>query len=194
MTDKHICMDSSNLAIQAIRSKRAQKKQLLYKCRIPLLCVARALDLLFLPEFAARVSCGFSTWSRAARFSEPVTAVKQMLFTLDNTMCMPYKWVHVSFLARPHWQIFLQSMRSTPTSFLLYRKSMARVRLKENGPSKWTRHNNSIRKTYGRIDMIDSLIYSCHVYYQSWKYWHSAKNHGTSLAIVVAYEMYLECA
>jgi hypothetical protein len=38
-----------------------------------------------------------NTRSRAARFNEPITAVKQMLFTLDNTVCMPYKWVHVSF-------------------------------------------------------------------------------------------------
>jgi hypothetical protein len=45
-------------------------------------------------------------------------------------------------------------------------------------------------KTYGRVDTIYSLIRSCHMYYQSWKYWHSAKNHG-SLAIVVAHDMVL---
>ena len=49
-------------------------------------------------------------------------------------------------------------------------------------------------KTYGRIDTIDSLIGHCHIYYRSWKYWHLAKNHGMALAIVVAYDMYKECA
>jgi hypothetical protein len=37
------------------------------------------------------------TWSWAARFNEPNTAVKQMMFTLDDTMCMPFKRVHVSY-------------------------------------------------------------------------------------------------
>jgi hypothetical protein len=47
--------------------------------------------------------------------------------------------------------------------------------------------------TYGRIDMIDNLIKKCQMYYCCWKYWHSAKNHGLSLAVVVTYGMYKEC-
>ena len=48
--------------------------------------------------------------------------------------------------------------------------------------------------TYGRIDTIDNLIKKCQMYYCCWKYWHSAKNHGLALAVVVAYGMYIECA
>jgi hypothetical protein len=48
--------------------------------------------------------------------------------------------------------------------------------------------------TYGRIDTIDNMVKKCQVYYCCWKYWHSAKNHGLSLAVVVAYGMYKECA
>jgi len=49
-------------------------------------------------------------------------------------------------------------------------------------------------KTYGTIDTIDSMIKRCHVGYRSRKYWHSAMNHGLSLAVVVAYDMYKEAA
>ena len=63
---------------------------------------------------------------------------------------------------------------------------------------KWGTEMNEARqlylKTYGRIDTIDSLIGHCHIYYRSWKYSHLAKNHGMALAIVVAYDMYKECA
>jgi hypothetical protein len=38
-----------------------------------------------------------NTPSRAARFNEPITAVKEMLFTLDDTIGRPYKRVRVSF-------------------------------------------------------------------------------------------------
>ena len=40
---------------------------------------------------------------------------------------------------------------------------------------------------------MDHLIKNVHLSYRSWKYWHSPANHGKALAIVVAYDMYLEC-
>ena len=48
--------------------------------------------------------------------------------------------------------------------------------------------------TYSRIDSIDHLIKNCRLKYRSWKYWHSPMLHATSLAIVIAYDMYLEVA
>ena len=48
-------------------------------------------------------------------------------------------------------------------------------------------------KSYYRIDTIDHLIQNTNMFYRSWKYWHSPMIHGKSLAVVVAYEMYLEC-
>jgi hypothetical protein len=47
--------------------------------------------------------------------------------------------------------------------------------------------------TYGRIDTIDAQIRKCRMYYRSWKYWHAARLHGHALAVVMAYDMYLEC-
>ena len=49
-------------------------------------------------------------------------------------------------------------------------------------------------KTYGQIDTIDQMIRRCRIGYQCCKYWHSAMNHGIALAVVTAYDIYLECA
>ena len=48
--------------------------------------------------------------------------------------------------------------------------------------------------SYGRIDTIDAQIGRCNLNYVSWKYWHAAKLHSDALALVVAYDMYHECA
>ena len=45
--------------------------------------------------------------------------------------------------------------------------------------------------TYSRIDSIDHLIKNCCMKYWWWKYWHLPMLHATSLAIVVAYDIYL---
>ena len=49
-------------------------------------------------------------------------------------------------------------------------------------------------KTYGAVDRLDHLIHNCEMYYRSWKYWHSAMLHGKAMAVVVAYDIYLEVA
>ena len=46
--------------------------------------------------------------------------------------------------------------------------------------------------TYSRIDSIDNLIKNFNIKYCSWKYWHSPMLHGMGLAIVTAYDIYLE--
>jgi hypothetical protein len=51
---------------------------------------------------------------------------------------------------------------------------------------KWVIEMNDARQlylaTYGRIDTIDNMVKKCQMYYCCWKYWHSTKNHGLSLA------------
>ena len=37
------------------------------------------------------------------------------------------------------------------------------------------------------------IIQNAEIFYRSWKYWHSPVLHGKALAVVVAYDMYLEC-
>jgi hypothetical protein len=46
--------------------------------------------------------------------------------------------------------------------------------------------------SYSRIDSIDHLIKNARIFYRSWKYWHSPMLHGKGLAVVVAYDLYLE--
>ena len=62
----------------------------------------------------------------------------------------------------------------------------------------WGIEMNSARElylaTYSRINLIDHLIKNCRLKYRSWKYWHSPMLHATALAIVIAYDMYLEVA
>ena len=49
-------------------------------------------------------------------------------------------------------------------------------------------------KTYGAIDRMDHLIQNCNMKYRTWKCWHSGMIHGKALAVVVAYDFYLEAA
>eukprot|EP00957_Ditylum_brightwellii_P183922 14009554-Ditylum_brightwellii.AAC.1 len=48
--------------------------------------------------------------------------------------------------------------------------------------------------TYYAIDRIDHCIKNCHMGYCCHKYWHSPKIHGKALAVVIAYDIYLEVA
>ena len=49
-------------------------------------------------------------------------------------------------------------------------------------------------KTYNAIDQLDHLIQNCKIFMKSWKYWHAPFNHVLAMAVVVAYDTYLEVA
>ena len=76
------------------------------------------------------------------------------------------------------------------------------VQTKERGRGKhkrqWVIEMNEAHQlylaTYGRIDTIDQQLSKCNMYYCSWKYWHAAKLHADALAVVIAYNLYRECA
>ena len=63
---------------------------------------------------------------------------------------------------------------------------------------KWVIKMNDARQlylnTYYVIDRIDHYIKNCHMGYHCRKYWHSPKIHGKALAVVIAYDIYLEVA
>ena len=48
--------------------------------------------------------------------------------------------------------------------------------------------------TYFHIDIADHLLKNANAFYWIWKHCHAPKNHGIAIAIVLAYEMCLECA
>jgi hypothetical protein len=48
--------------------------------------------------------------------------------------------------------------------------------------------------TYFRIDNTDHLLQNAQIFYRTWKYWHAPTNRAKALAIVCAYDIYLECS
>jgi hypothetical protein len=44
-----------------------------------------------------------------------------------------------------------------------------------------------------RIDCIDHLLQNARIFHQSWKRWHSPVLHAKGLAVVVVFDMCLEC-
>ena len=76
----------------------------------------------------------------------------------------------------------------------LYAQTKERGR--NDGKRRWAIEMNESRaallNTYGIIDKIDHLVQNCKLQYRSWKYWHSPMLHAKAIAIVVAYDMYLE--
>ena len=129
--------------------------------------------------------------SKAARFNHPIVAVREYPASMDGSK-LAYQRVHTSFQSTSSCNI---STVNALQSCHLY------VRNKERGRGEQKRHwgieMNQARdlylNSYYRIDTIDHLIKNTDMFYRSWKYWHSPMIHGKSLAVVVAYDMYLEC-
>ena len=130
------------------------------------------------------------------RFDDPITVTKETLFTVADMECKLYMHVHVSFQSTLSTNISTVNAINS-NKFFVVKKERGQGLSKR----KWVIEMNEARqlylKTYGIIDMIDSLIGHCHIYYlsvlellafsqESW--------HGMALAIVVAYDMYKECA
>ena len=104
-----------------------------------------------------------------------------------------YERVHTSFQSTSSCNI---SSVNAPNECVLW------IKKKERGVGKskrlWGIEMNSARnlylKTYYRIDCMDHMIKNARLFYRSWKYWHSLMLHGKEMAVVVAYDMYLEVA
>ena len=126
---------------------------------------------------------------KAARFFNPINAVKRVPAVEDKK---GYQRVHTSFQSTSSCNI------STVNALSSCRMSIRR-RERGRGDNKryWGIEMNHARTlylgSYYRIDCIDHLIQNSNLFYQSWKYWHSPVLHGKGLAVVVAFDMYLEC-
>jgi hypothetical protein len=130
--------------------------------------------------------------SRVTRFLKPVTVVRQTP-AVEHTGTKEFVRAHISFQSTGATNI---STVNAINSNMLYLVG------KERGigeqKRRWAIEMNVARflylKTFGHVDTIDALIKHCHMGYQSMKYWHSAMIEGVTLAVVVAYDMYLEAA
>ena len=126
--------------------------------------------------------------SKAARFVHPVVATKK--YCTNGTH---FERVHVSFQSTSSCNITTVNSLNDCRFY---------VRKKERGRGEnrrlWAIEMNEARdlylNSYGTWDTIDSLIKSANMYYRSWKYWHSAELHFKTMVMLVAFDMYRECA
>ena len=128
--------------------------------------------------------------TKVARFFEPVIAVKEVA-PGERDEWKKYERVHVSFQSTSSCNF---SLVNSLNHCELTREQRERGRGKSK--RKWFIEMNAARRyylsTYGRIDSIDHLINNCKIFYWSWKYWHSPMNHAKALAVLTAYDIYLE--
>ena len=67
------------------------------------------------------------------------------------------------------------------------------------GPNRraWGIEQNEARATYlGHyygVDNVNQMIKNSKIRYTTWKYWHSPFLHTLSMAVIAAYDMYIEC-
>ena len=144
-------------------------------------CLPKDIEKKYLHGEKHLAGCKFS---KVARFTNPIIAVKEK----DG-----YQRVLVSF----------QSTNATNiTSVNCFNQVRLFVELRERGKGvrkrTWGIEMNDARRhylsTYYRIDVTDHLLKNAAIFYRIWKYWHSPKNHGVAIIIVLSYDCYLECA
>ncbi|KAL3936788.1 MAG: hypothetical protein SGARI_002405 [Bacillariaceae sp.] len=121
--------------------------------------------------------------SRAARFEKPIFVLKE----------------------HNHGYLQLTTFQSTSSCNISHVNAVNSlsqyVEPKERGKGKhkreWAIEMNESRRlylgTYGAVDRLDHLITNCNMHYRCWKYWHSPMIHAKAMAVVVAYDIYLEC-
>lgn len=124
--------------------------------------------------------------TKVARFIEPVILVN------DSNGDDDYEIVLTSFQSTSSCNIMSVNAIGENKNFI-----EARSRGRGENKRTYVIEQNMARllylKSYSRIDSIDHLIKNCNINYRSWKYWHSPINHAKALAIVTAYDIYLEC-
>ena len=126
--------------------------------------------------------------SRVAKFFNPVVAVTDQE---EDGEAKAYRRVHVSFQSTGPTNISTVNALSGCKLTISRRERGVRANKRL-----WGIEMNHSRELYlgmySRIDSIDHLIKNCNISYRSWKYWHSPMLHAMSLAICVAYDIYLE--
>jgi hypothetical protein len=129
---------------------------------------------------------------KAARFNQPINLVK-IVPPDEAANRKGYVRVHTTFQSTSSCNISTVNALNECGMYV-------RKRERGRGENKrcWGIEMNDARElylgTYSRIDSIDHLIKNANIFYRSWKYWHSPMLHGKSLAVVVAYDLYLEVA
>ncbi len=125
--------------------------------------------------------------AKVARFCHPIIAVKEV----KGKDGINYERIHVSFQSTSSCNISTVNALNDVFNYV-------EIRERGRGENKryWVIEMNHARRLYlslyHAIDVIDHLIKNLRLFYISWKYWHSAKNHGFNWSVKVAYDFYLE--
>jgi hypothetical protein len=129
---------------------------------------------------------------KAARFEQPIFVIKKLMDDPNDPTKITGALQLTTFQSTSSCNLTSVNALNTCT---LYCQSKERGR----GANKrlWGIEMNEGRylylRTYGIIDRMDHLVQNCHMQYRSWKYWHAPMLHGKAIAVVIAYDMYLEC-
>jgi hypothetical protein len=117
--------------------------------------------------------------------------VKNVKSDENEETAYEYQRVHVGFQSTSSCNIMMVNALNQCNLF-----TVKKQRSVNNNKREWSIEMNHARqlylKTYYRIDCTDHLIKNCRIFYRTFKYWHSPKNHGLSMTIVTAYDMYRE--
>ena len=122
--------------------------------------------------------------AKVARFAQPIVAVKNVPGS--------HQRIHVSFQSTSSCNISTVNALNEIENFCELRE-----RGRGNNKRHWVIEMNHARRiylsSYNGIDVLDHLIKNARLFYQTWKYWHSPKNHALAIALTCAYDIYLEC-
>ena len=128
--------------------------------------------------------------AKVARFNDPINLVKVVEAEGDKK---GFSRVHCSFQSTSSCNISSVNALNECNKYIRKRER-GRKEMKRCWGIEMNDSRSLYLATYFRIDVIDHLIQNARIFYRSWKYWHSPMLHGKALAVVVAYDMYLEVA
>jgi len=127
--------------------------------------------------------------ARVMRYENPIIAIKQVEAT-ETTKA--YTKTHVSFQSTGCTNI--SGVNNLPSAGLYVTQ---KSRGKGSNKRVWGIEQNEGRQTYlsqyYAVDNTDHMISNAMIGYITWKYWHSPYLHGLAMAIVAAFDMYVEC-
>ncbi len=131
-------------------------------------------------------------WPKAMRFKKPIVVVKQFLAgELGGIAMKPYTKMLVLFQSTSATNI--SGVNNLPSANLY-------VTIKSQGKTPNHRYwgiEQKARATYlGHyygVDNVNHMIKNAKIRYTTWKYWHAPFLHALSIAVIVAYNMYVEC-
>ena len=125
--------------------------------------------------------------TRVMRFGNPIFARKQV-----TGSCNKYTKTFVSFQSTGATNI--SGVNNLPSLHLCgVTKTRGSGANKREWAIEWNEARGTYLSTYWAVDNLDHMIKNCGIRFVSWKYWHAPYNHGHSIAITAAYDIYRYC-